>query len=169
MLVTPQGFASIGPKAQGAPVALLRTRPLVFSGKGTAPTLFINAVGAENISFAVLDPITGQPLDGLDHHSYTGGVQGVSDSERLEVRWASHVGPELTALSKVQDKRIVLEVRFSDVASRLYSFWFASDRCGASNGWVAAGGIGFNASRDTVGLRHADPTCDASEDSGEYK
>ena len=89
MLVTPQGFASIGPKAQGAPVALLRTRPLVFSGKGTAPTLFINAVGAENISFAVLDPITGQPLDGLDHHSYTGGVQGVSDSERLEVRWAS--------------------------------------------------------------------------------
>lgn len=141
----------------------------MFSGKGTAPTLFINAVGAENISLAVLNPTTGTPLEGLDHHSYTGGAQGISDSERLEVRWASHVGPELTPLSKVQGERIVLEVRFNDMASRLYPFWFASDRCGASNGWVAAGGIGFNASRDTVGLRHSEPTCDAPEDAGEYK
>ncbi len=150
-------------------MAVLRTRPLVFSGKGRTPTLFINAVGADHISLAVLDPVTGKPLEGLDHDNYTGGAQGMKDSERLEVRWASHVGPDLTPLSKVQGKRIVLEVRFSDVASRLYSFWFANDRCGASNGWVAAGGIGFNASRDTVGLRHADPTCEAAEGVGEHR
>ena len=58
---------------------------------------------------------------------------------------------EIAWENRAQGKQIVLEVRFGSPAARLYSFWFANDKCGASHGWVAAGGVGFNASRDLVG------------------
>ena len=168
--VCKQGFASVGPAAGSAASALapavLRTKPLLFSGKGEAPALFINAIAAGNISIAVLDASTGVALGGLDHGSYIGATDGTADSERLRVEWQGSSDDATAAgaapLSKAQGKAIVLEVKFSAAAARLYSFWFASDGCGASMGWVAAGGIGFNSSRDTVGLRHADPTCSSS-------
>ena len=145
-----QGFASVGPDA-GAATAVLRTKPILFDGKGLEPLLFINAEGADHITIAINDAETGKPLPGLGFADYVGGKRGVVDSERLEVLWASHVGPDKTPLFAAQGKRITLEVRFASPAARLYSFWFASDHCGASRGWVAAGGAGFNASRDLVG------------------
>ena len=130
---------------------MLRTKPILFDGKGLEPLLFINAEGADHITIAINDAETGKPLPGLGFADYVGGKRGVVDSERLEVLWASHVGPDKTPLFAAQGKRITLEVRFASPAARLYSFWFASDHCGASRGWVAAGGAGFNASRDLVG------------------
>lgn len=118
--------------------------------------MFINAVGAENLTIAVLSAESGEPLSGLDSRSYIGGERGLSDSERLEVGWGSDgagsmSGSSTNPLLQAQGKPIVLEVRFGSPTARLYSFWFASDACGASHGWVGAGGPGFNASSDTVG------------------
>jgi hypothetical protein len=144
------GFASVGPSA-GAPTAVLRTRPLTFGGKGREPLLFINAVAANHITIAVLDASNLQPLPGLNHSDYAGGARGVTDSDRLQVGWESHVGPSQTPLTKASGQRIVLEVHFGSPAAQLYSFWFATDACGASHGFLAAGGAGFNASSDTVG------------------
>ena len=142
---------------------MLRTKALVFEGRGDAPRLFINAVGAENLTIAVLSAESGEALPGLDGHSYIGGERGLSDSERLEVGWASDGARGMSGSSssnpllQAQGKPIVLEVRFGSPTARLYSFWFASDACGASHGWVGAGGPGFNASSDTVGSCKSDP------------
>ena len=42
--------------------------------------------------------------------------------------------------------------RFHLAGGRLYSFWVSPDRCGASHGYVAAGGPGFTAHTDTAGV-----------------
>ena len=134
---------------------MLRTKPILFDGKGLEPLLFINAEGADHITIAINDAETGKPLPGLGFADYVGGKRGVVDSERLEVLWASHVGPDKTPLFAAQGKRITLEVHFASAAARLYSFWFASDHCGASRGWVAAGAGGHKAPSCLLGASAA--------------
>jgi hypothetical protein len=42
--------------------------------------------------------------------------------------------------------------RFFLTNGKLYSFWVSNKESGASNGYVAAGGPGFNGLTDTMGM-----------------
>ena len=55
-----------------------------------------------------------------------------------------------TDLSAVSDKQV--RFRFHLNEGSLYSFWVSPDKGGASYGYVAAGGPGFEGSKDTVGV-----------------
>ena len=115
----------------------------MFSGKGAAPVLFLNAKGANQLTIEVRDAITGAPIPGLSAAEHVHST--ISDSDRLAVSWKGGAA--------AQGKRCVLAVRLSSPQARLYSFWVSPNKCGASGGWVAAGGAGFNASRDTFTAR----------------
>ena len=54
-------------------------------------------------------------------------------------------------LSAVSGKPVRL--RFHLERGSLYAFWVCPDRCGASHGYVAAGGPGFTGPTDTVGMK----------------
>ena len=55
-----------------------------------------------------------------------------------------------TDLSAVMDKPVKL--RFHLKNGSLYSFWISPEQSGASHGYVAAGGPGFDGPTDSVGL-----------------
>jgi hypothetical protein len=141
------GFASVvvdrpDPTAALAAGAVVVTKPLTF-GAGLK-VLFVNANGAKSLSFGMMDPATGTYFEGLAPADCL-GVSGESTT-RLEVNWKdSH------ALAMVAGKRFVLEVGLNGNDAELFSFWFAANSCGASNGWVAAGGKGFATNRDVEG------------------
>jgi len=46
---------------------------------------------------------------------------------------------------------VPVKIRFFMKNAKLYSFWISPDKCGASYGYVAAGGPGFKVPTDTVG------------------
>jgi len=93
----------------------------------------------------VVDATTLAVLPGL---SYADGL-GVdpSDGEKLRFRWKGGDGPLHSA--SVHPVRFVF--RFLSPQARLYSFWVSGDACGASRGWLAAGGAGYNSTRDMGG------------------
>jgi hypothetical protein len=53
-------------------------------------------------------------------------------------------------LSAVSGKPVKLRFHLSNAS--LYSFWISPEESGASHGYVAAGGPGFDSPTDTVGL-----------------
>ena len=53
-------------------------------------------------------------------------------------------------LSSVAGKPVGLEFKLQGKA-QLYSFWVSNSTCGESQGYVAAGGKGFDGMRDTKG------------------
>jgi hypothetical protein len=111
------GFASMDGGAEGG---TLTTRPVTFSGN----RLFVNLEAAEGeLRVDVLDgekPVLSSPA-----------LKG--DSTRLAVDGLD--------LSGVAGKPVRL--RFHLKKGRLYSFWASSDPGGASGGYLAAGGPGF--------------------------
>jgi len=132
-------------------MARLVTRPLRFTVANKQAWLFVNAEHADRMRFSLLDE-AGAALPGLSERDCTG--TSAAGGEQLVVGWVG--GP--TALGAVAGKPVRLSVCFGDAEARLYSFWVASSACGASGGWLAAGGRGFNSTRDLYGIcsqRHA--------------
>lgn len=119
--------------------ASLTTRPLRFSGQH----LFVNAdaQGGE-LRVEVLDE-KGQILPGCGRADCA-PVTG--DSTLQAVTWAGVA--DLSALAGQP-----VRFRFHLRKAHLFSFWVSPDTSGASYGYVAAGGPGFAAPRDTVGSR----------------
>jgi hypothetical protein len=134
------GFASLRQSSSAA--GLLVTRLIEFSPSKTV--LFINADGADGLTISVQDA-RGMPLPGLAAGDFRGTAE--TNGTRLAVRWAGGTD----ALRVVAGRPVRFTVRFASRSAALYSFWVASDECGASQGWVAAGGRGFNASIDRHG------------------
>ena len=135
------------------------THPLTFSSKvkGATPLLFLNADHANGFILSIIDAATGTALLGLSGADFKGvaGVAGATSGDRLAVSWT-----DARALGKAAGQAVRLSVRFRNdipapskprIVGRLFSFWISKDVCGASDGYVAAGGAGFNSSRDMYG------------------
>lgn len=128
------GFASMD---AGDAEGTLTTRPLQFTGKH----LFVNLDAPQGrLQVEVLDaegnviaPFAKENCETL-----------TADSTLAPVQWRG-----LEDLSTLAGKTVRL--RFHLTGGGLYAFWVSPDRSGASHGYVAAGGPGFNAAQDTVG------------------
>eukprot|EP01048_Picozoa_sp_COSAG05_P002419 COSAG05_NODE_99_length_19400_cov_50.107559_8_plen_177_part_00 len=136
------GFTSVSAagddNAAAESQAVLTTQPVRFAKDRTI--MFVNVEGeASALKVAILDAQTLMPLPGLE----TGMSKG--EGERVAVDF-----PE-ASIRSVASRPIRVRFTFASSSAHLYSFWFAKDACGASQGWIAAGGAGFNSSRDWVG------------------
>ena len=129
------GFASMNAGPQGGSLV---TRPLTFSGE----RLFVNvACGKGGELRAELLDHSGKAIA-----RYEQGQCAVvqTDSTLAAVRWAEH---ETLPEAPKQGFKIRFELR----NAKLYSFWVSASASGASHGYVAAGGPGFDGIVDTVG------------------
>ena len=127
------GFAFMA--ANRAP-GFLTTRPLSFTGTH----LFVNARCPDGeLTVEVLDE-SGAVLRG-----YSAGecVPFVGDSTRDRITWRGGAG-----LSGFTGRPV--RFRFNLRQGELYSFWVSQSMQGESNGYVAAGGPGFDGPTDTV-------------------
>ena len=126
------GFASMDAGEKGGS---LTTRPIRFSGEH----LFVNLNAPQGE--LLVEVLT---LDGKPYGPYTAEncVPLRGDSTRQRVTWR---GAE--SLARASNKNVRL--RFTLANGSLYSFWVTPDPGGASNGYVAAGGPGFDGTRDT--------------------
>ena len=130
------GFASMDADAN---TRLLTTRPVRFSGK----RLFVNVESmAGELRVEVLD--AGNRV--LPGRTAADCLPIRADNTLAEVRWRN--GADLSDLAGRPVK-----FRFLLRSARLFSFWVSPDSSGRSDGYVAAGGPGFTASRDTEGTR----------------
>lgn len=129
------GFASMDASPRGG---YLLTPPLVFGGRH----LFANAnaqsgelrVEVITPSGEILAPFTLKNCRPLreDHCCQRIEWNGADDLARL--------------------RETPIRLRFHLTNAQLFSFWISVDSSGASRGYVAAGGPGFNGPTDTVGL-----------------
>ena len=127
------GFASLD---AGEKPATLTTRPIKFSGEH----LFVNFNAPKGeLRVEVLT------LEDKDYGPFTAEkcVPLRGDSTRQRVTWRG-----VETLARASNKNVKL--RFTLTNGSLYSFWVTSDANGASHGYVAAGGPGFNGVRDTA-------------------
>ena len=128
------GFASLD---AGEKTGTLTTRPLRFQGQH----LFVNLDAPRGeLRVEVLT------LDGKPYGPFTAEncVPLSCDSTRQRVTWR---GAE--SLARASGKNVRL--RFTLTGGSLYAFWVTPDENGASHGYVAAGGPGFNGPRDDAG------------------
>jgi hypothetical protein len=130
------GFASMD---AGVSEGTLTTRPVRFSGR----YLFVNAaLNGGELRAEVLD------TDGRVIVPFTrnDAVPLRRDSPLAQLRWKG-----FTDLSSLEGKPV--RFRFYLRHGSLYSFWVSGDRSGASHGYVGAGGPGYTAPTDTVGIK----------------
>ncbi len=125
------GFASMQPRFAGG---LLRTRPLKFSGN----RLFVNAntAGAE-LRVAVF----GQDGEPIETCSAENCVPFVGNSVCAEIRWRTE-----DALATCKGQPVRFEFRMD--RGELFAFWVSAKNNGASGGYLAAGGPGYESQRD---------------------
>lgn len=129
------GFASMD--AEGD-TGTLTTRPVVFQGT----RLFVNVDTAAQgeLRVEVLDE-TGRPLAPFT----LGRSTAITADKTLQaITW----GPEAD-LSALRGRPV--RFRFHLRNGRLFAFWVSPDASGASRGYVAAGGPGYDGVVDTVG------------------
>jgi hypothetical protein len=128
------GFASMDAK-EGS--GTLTTRPVTFSGR----RLFVNAGSAGGeLRVEVLDE-QGIVVPGFSREE----CGPVSEDRTLQpVSWKG--GAELAAL-----RGRPVRFRFHLSRGSLYAFWVSPDALGASRGYVAAGGPGYDGGIDHVG------------------
>lgn len=151
------GFASVSAAAAarlsgaGAGDAVLTTHPIVFTRQTPALAIFLNAEATDMLVVSVLDAATAKPFLGLAEADYLGTRDdGGNDSHsgvRLRVVWRGGTAP----LQALVGRAVRLKFNFIAKTSRVYAFWVAG-RCGESWGYVAAGGAGYNSSRDLYGV-----------------
>jgi hypothetical protein len=140
------GFASVSAGGDGGDAVLI-TRPLVFTRQTPSLALFLNAEGTNALRVSVLDAATANPLPGLTEADYMGTQDAGTSAHsgmRLNVVWRGGGAP----LQKLVGRPFRLSFRFTSSQSRIYAFWVAGLHCGASWGFLAAGGAGFNSTRD---------------------
>jgi hypothetical protein len=129
------GFASMD--AEPGQEGTLTTRPVIFKGR----RLFVNAhVPQGSVRVEVLDQ-DGKPIA---PHSLTDSIAFTGDSTLAELKWLD--GADLSALAGKP-----VRFRFHVRGGSLYAFWLSADDSGASHGYVAAGGPGYDGPVDTVG------------------
>jgi hypothetical protein len=125
------GFASMEAHFSGG---MLLTRPLTFTGNH----LFVNAnmAGAE-LRAAIIG------IDGTEIASLTFETcePFAGNSTCAEIRWQ-----ESAALSSLRGQPV--RILFQLDRGALYSFWISDDPNGASGGYLAAGGPGYNGTCD---------------------
>ena len=87
-------------------------------------------------------------LDGQPYGPFTAEncVPLGCDNTRQRVTWRG-----VESLARASGKNVRL--RFTLTSGSLYSFWVTPDANGASHGYVAGGGPGFNGIRDDVGSK----------------
>jgi hypothetical protein len=137
------GFASMD---AGETEGELITRPVKFSGKH----LFVNANTAAGGELRV--SVLQENL--ADFHNREPKTVGAFTVENCEpIRGDSTIQPVtwkgVKDLSELAGKTV--RFRFHVKKGSLYSFWVSPDESGASHGYVAAGGPGYPADKDTVG------------------
>ncbi len=128
------GFASMD---AGKPGGTLTTRPIRFKGKH----LFLNVdaeggelrVEALNRDGRIISPFSSERCIPID-----------SDRTFQPVHWE-----RADDLSPLVGR--VVKLRFRLVKGRLFAFWVSPDASGASYGYVAAGGPGYNSNLDDAG------------------
>ena len=136
------GFASYASDIDGPGV--LTTKVLRWDSAATA--LFVNMQrlngGAGQVTAEILDAA------GTVQEPFSKGnaLPTSGDSTRAQLRWRNAGNSSLLALRHRE-----LRLRFHLDGARLFSFWASAGACGASDGWVAAGGRGFVGPRDTLG------------------
>ena len=130
------GFASMD---AGREACALTTRPVRFRGKH----LFVNLDAPKGALQAEVLDAGGDVIEPFSRENCL-AVSG--DGTLLRVDWKN-----------VQDLAAVSEspvrFRFTLRNGSLYSFWVSPDDSGASHGYIAAGGPGFEGMTDTVGRR----------------
>ncbi|MEW4563188.1 hypothetical protein AB1K70_11715 [Bremerella sp. JC770] len=128
------GFASMDADKTGGH---LTTRPVVFQGKH----LFVNTDCPDGkLTVDVLDE-SGEVLEGFSAED----CQTISENSTLtQVIWKG-----TSDLSTLVGKPV--RFRFHLQNGRLYSFWVSANRSGASSGYVAGGGPGYEGLIDTKG------------------
>jgi hypothetical protein len=114
----------------------LVTRPVTFKGR----YLFVNADVKGRLRVEVL----GEDGRVIPSFALDNGVPLQGDGTRRAVTWKD--GGDLSALAGKP-----VRFRFHLTDGRLYAFWVSPDKNGASHGYVAAGGPGFDGPTDTVG------------------
>ena len=130
------GFASLD--AADTP-GTVTTRCIRFQGR----YLFVNAdVDGGKLQAELLD-VDGKPIAPLTRSKC---IPVREDATLAQVCW-----DETDDLSAFSGQPVRL--RFHLTKGSLYAFWVAPDKSGASYGYVAAGGPGFDGSVDTVGLK----------------
>lgn len=130
------GFASMfGPKRGGA----LTTRLVTFQGKH----LFVNVDCPNgNLKAEVLDEYGKR----IEPFSIENCKAVNSDSTIHSVLWKGNKD-----LSALVGKKV--RFRFTLENGHFYSFWVSPEKSGASYGYNAAGGPGFNGGKDEVGIK----------------
>ncbi len=128
------GFASLDADEAGGSIT---TRSVSFRGKH----LFVNvAAAAGELRAEILDE-AGQVIPPF---SRANSIPISVDRTLQAVCWQG-----MKNLSAVMAKPVKL--RFHLKNGRLYSFWVSPEESGASHGYVAAGGPGFDGPTDTIG------------------
>ena len=129
------GFASMD--AADTTGGVLTTRPVRFSGKYP----FVNCDASRGeLRVEILDEVGNviAPFSRGNCLPFSG------DKTLHRLQWKDT--PNLAALAGRP-----VHFRFHLTRGRLYAFWVSPDESGASHGYVAAGGPGFDSPRDTVG------------------
>jgi hypothetical protein len=135
------GFASMD---AGDTTGTLTTRPVRFSGK----YLLVNAdVDGGELRAEILD----EAGHVIEPYTLANSMPVKADKTVQTARWKDVQGFEKLAGQPVR-------FRFHLRNGSLYAFWVATERSGASRGYVAAGGPGFTGPTDTVGS-HACKEC----------
>jgi hypothetical protein len=135
------GFASMDTAVgEGSSHGELTTRPVKFNGKH----LFVNAdTGDGELRAEILDE-KGEVIApfSADHCVPVRGSKTL-----LGVAWAGHED-----LSRLAGRTVKFRFRLTGKSgAHFYAFWVSLDVSGASHGYVAAGGPGFEGPTDTVG------------------
>jgi hypothetical protein len=128
------GFASMDADASGGELV---TRPVTFKGAH----LFVNANASKgelraevlNEKGKVIEPFTVENC-----------IPVSADKTLQQMKWKG--ADDLSAL-----RGRAVRFRFQLKSARIFAFWVSPEKSGASHGYVAAGGPGFDAPVDTVG------------------
>jgi hypothetical protein len=128
------GFASMAASADGG---ALTTMPVIFSGKFP----FVNVTTPDGELRAELLTPEGQVIAPF---SVENSEPVKTDSTKIRLQWKG--ASDLSALAGKPVK-----FRFHLRSGQLYSFWVSAQESGASGGYVAAGGPGFDGPTDTTG------------------
>ena len=143
------GFASITSK-NGNQTAVLTTRPVSF--RGDRRYLFVNADLAQAAATLVAEVLwaNGSVIRELSAARFH--TLAKVNSTRISAMWEA---ADLSAVRAGDSSRPAVRFRFTlSNGARLYAFWTATTKCGASTGFVAAGGPEFQGETDRQGSCH---------------
>ena len=129
------GFASMDAGGDGG---YLATRPVSFDGR----RLFVNVDCPEGELRVEIQDRNGRVIEPF---GLSNCVPVAADSTAAQITWGN--GGDLSRL-----RGEPVRFRFHLKSGKLYAFWVSPDGSGASRGYVAAGGPGFEGSKDTLGI-----------------